>query len=180
MRRRPVLYVLRPDVRGCRSAPVDHLVKFLPVDFAEAVVAARFIETQVGVRHGHTEHLHLRHRVVHEALAKLIVAKTFDLPCQTAGAVWGVVVVGSKHHQRGPPETVDGVLQHLPLGFAALRQRHTGLKTLTLVEAFFFTDFHHRPGIRTVRRTAQRHRFTMAAPSTSQPMTPISAQLRVG
>ena len=37
------------------------------------------------------------------------------------------------------------------------RDLPAGLKTLTLVETLFFTDFHHRAGVRPVRGPAQRH-----------------------
>ena len=50
------------------ATAANHLVKFLPVDFAEAVVAAGFIKLQIRVRDGHTEDLYLRHGIVDEAL----------------------------------------------------------------------------------------------------------------
>ena len=101
------------------AAPVNDLVKLLPVDLAEAIMTALFIKTQVGIRHRHAQHLHLRHRVVDKALAKFVIAEAFDFPGQAAGAVRRVVVVRPEHHQRRPPEAVDGVLQHLALSLAA-------------------------------------------------------------
>ena len=119
----------------------------MPVDLAKAVVTALFVKTQVRIRDRHAQHFYLRNRVVDKTLAKFVIAEAFDFPGEAAGAVRRVVIVWAEHHQSGPPEAVNGVLQHLALGVTPLRKRHTGFKALTLVETLFFTDFHHRAGI---------------------------------
>lgn len=139
------------------ATPVDDFVKFLPVNFAVAVVTGDFVKRQVSIRHLHAEDFHLRHGVVDKALTQFVVGVQFDFPRHAAGAVRRVVIARAEHHQRWPPESVDGVLQHLTLFFAARGKRHAGFKTLTLVEALFFANFDHRHGIRAVGGATQRH-----------------------
>ena len=54
----------------------------------------------------------LRHRLVDELLAQLVVGVHLDLPGHRLGAVHRVLVGRPEHHQRRIPEPVQRILRH--------------------------------------------------------------------
>src|SRR5699024_8978624 len=62
------------------AVALEHVEKFLPLDFAEIVVAGFLVPFQVRVRGGAAEEFQLRHGLVKKALAQFVVAVAFDFP----------------------------------------------------------------------------------------------------
>ena len=56
-----------------RSIAGKHIVKFLPVDFAELVMPGFLVEFEIIVGHFDPEEIRLRHRHIDELLAQFII-----------------------------------------------------------------------------------------------------------
>ena len=139
------------------SAALDHGGELVPVGLAEVVRLPLLVPHQRGVRQSHTQCLCLRHGHVHELLPQLVVRVALDPPRHRLLGVGRVGVGRAEHHQRRPPEPVDGLLHHGALLVGAAHHRRQQLEALALVEGLLLADPDHRAAVRPVRRPAQRH-----------------------
>ena len=99
----------------------------------------------------------LRHGLVDESLAQLVVGQDLDLPLRRLRAVHRVGVGRAEHHQRRPPPAVERVLRHRLLLGRAPAQLHHDVEALALVKALFLADADHRARVRAERAAAQRN-----------------------
>lgn len=170
-----------PNTITChRRVPFDNTPEFAPVDRPVIIPTLVGIPLQIGIRHLQAKILGLRHSRVDELLAQFIIAEPLDLSCHALVGMFAIAVMGTEHHDGWPPPTVQTVLRHLFLLGRALRQCHDNLISLTLVKRFLFANADHCACIGAERTPAQRDLIMMAAPSTTQPTGPISAQDSVG
>ena len=135
---------------------VHHGPELGPVDLAKVPVAPRFVPLQVRIRRGHAEHVGLRNRGVHELLAQVVVGDALDAPLAALRPVLRFAVVRAKHHERGPPPAVDGVLHHVALRLGAAHHRQQQVEALALVEALLLADADHGARIGSVRAARER------------------------
>ncbi len=120
-------------------------------------MAGRFVEPQLRVGDRQPEQVGLGGGDVDEPLPQLVVAEPLDAPAHALVAVGRLAVGGTEHHDRRPPPTVERILGHRPLGGGAVGQREHDLESLPLVEALLLADPDHRPRVRAVGATAERH-----------------------
>ena len=87
----------------------------------------------------------------------------------------GPNIISDGHHQRLTASCTIARCASVPL-----HHRQQRVVALALMERLFLADADHRARIRPVRARGSGIWFMIAAPSTSQPMTPMSAQVSVG
>ena len=105
----------------------------------------------------------------------------FYLPFHTLIAMSGFAVVRTKHHQRRPPPTVDRILAHRLLFFVALAKAPIRFQNPGAGENFLLYKFAPSPLHKDHKKFGISITwFKIAAPSTSQPMAPISAHVKRG
>src|ERR1022692_1408055 len=140
-----------------RSIALDHVVELVPVDRSEIIMPALGVPLELRVGHGDAEIVRLRHRLIDEALAELVVREYLDFPLRRLSAVHRRRVGRPEHHQRRPPPSVERVLRHRFLRRGPLTQRHHDVEALTLVKALLLADANHRSRVRPERAPAQRY-----------------------
>ncbi len=138
------------------AVALEDVEELVPVGLGEIVMAAFLVPLEVLVGDGEAEELGLRHGLVDEFLAQLVIGVHLDLPRHRLGRVDAFGVGGPEHHQRGVPEAVERILGHAFLGLGALRHLHHDVVALPLVEAFLLADADHRAGIGAVGGALQR------------------------
>lgn len=87
----------------------------------------------------------------------------------------GPNIISDGHHQRSTASWAIACCRR-----RAPAQRQQEFVPLALVEGLLLADADHRAGVGAVRAAAEGTWLVMAAPSTSQPIAPTSAQVRVG
>src|SRR5262249_20061555 len=135
----------------------DHIEELRPVRFREVMAAFLFVPRQAWIRDGQPKVLRLRYGLIDELLPQLVVGIDLDLPGYRLSRVDGVLVRRAEHHKRRIPEAVQRILRHRLLRGRALGHLHHDRITLPLVKALLLADPHHRPAVRAVRRSLQRH-----------------------
>ena len=115
------------------------------------------VQADIGVGAGQAQIFDLRHGLVDEFLAQLVIGGDLDLPGHALRRMHRILIGRAEHHQRRIPEAVERILRHGLLFGSAEGHLHHDVIALTLVETFFLADAHHGAGIGAVRGALQMH-----------------------